>query len=463
MQGCDGQDLVRPTDIAYLHTKRLADERGVRDPGSADAGDLSAGVHMKGGDVAEPQASRLQADLDSVSEFTDRSVPGWTRTALSPWDRVARVWAQRQLRDLGLATWVDAAGNVLGRWPGTDPTLPALMTGSHLDTVEGGGRFDGVVGFAGGVETVRVLQESDVRLRHDLIVASFFNEEPNRFGLSCIGSRAMTGRLTAEHLRLVDSQGGTFGTALTTCGLDIGNLGSARLTPDQVGLFLELHIEQGPMLEEQESQIGLVTSITGVSRFRALFHGRRGHAGTTPMDRRADAGCAAAGTVLAVEQIGSAHDHSRGTTGFVAFTPEAVNVISDLAEVRGELRSPVGEWLADARSQLEDRAHEEGARRSVEVDLDWLSHEHPVRMGDDVLALLDSVVRGLGYRQSRLYSGAEHDAAVMAGLCPTGMVFVPSRGGLSHCPEEWTDIEAITAGVHVLAQAMVAADRTSSR
>lgn len=418
---------------------------------------------MTDGDVLEPQALRLQADLDSVSALTDQSVPGWSRTALSPWDRDARVWAERQLRGLGLATWVDAAGNVLGRWPGTDPTLPALMTGSHLDTVEGGGRFDGMTGFVGGVETVRVLQESDVRLRHDLIVASFFNEEPNRFGLSCIGSRAMTGQLTTEHLRLVDAQGDTFGAALAGCGLDVDNLGSARLTPDQVGLFLELHIEQGPNLEEQGSQIGLVTSITGVSRFRALFHGRRGHAGTIPMNRRADAGCAAAGTVLAVEQIGSSHDHSRGTTGYVSFTPEAVNVVSDLAEVRGELRSPFDEWLEEAQSQLMDRAHEEGARRSVEVELEWLSHEHPTQMSDEVLVLLDGVVRGLGYRHSRLYSGAEHDAALMAALCPTGMVFVPSLGGLSHCPEEWTDIEDVTAGVHVLAQGLVAADRTPSR
>lgn len=418
---------------------------------------------MIGGDVAEPQATRLQADLEAVAALTDGSMPGWTRTALSPWDREARAWAERRLRDLGLSTWVDAAGNVLGRWAGTDPNLPALMTGSHLDTVEGGGRFDGMAGFVGGLETVRVLQESGVRLRHDLIVVSFFNEEPNRFGLSCIGSRALTGQLTPAHLRLVDAQGGTFGAALAGGGLDVEDLGSARLTPAQVGLFLELHIEQGPNLEDQGSQIGLVTSITGVSRFRALFHGRRGHAGTTPMNRRADAGCAAAGTVLAVEQIGSAHDHSRGTTGFVSFTPEAVNVVSELAEVRGELRSPVEEWLEEAQSRLADRAREEGAGRSVEVELEWLSHERPVPMSDDVLGLLDGVVRGLGYRQSRLYSGAEHDAAVMAALCPTGMVFIPSRGGLSHCPEEWTDIDDITAGVHVLAQALVAADRTLNR
>lgn len=412
--------------------------------------------------VTEPQALRLQSDLDAIAEITDRSVPGWTRVALSPWDHAGRTWAAAQLVGLGLETWVDPVGNVLGRWPGTDPTLPALMTGSHLDTVEGAGRFDGMAGFVGAVEAVRMLQESSIRLRHDLLVVSFFNEEPNRFGLSCVGSRAMTGQLTSDHLRLVDGQGITFGSALSSGGIDIDNVTSSQLTPGQVGLFVELHIEQGPVLEEQASQIGLVTSITGVSRFRALFHGRRGHAGTTPMDRRADAGCAAAGTVLAVEHIASAHDHSRGTTGFVSFTPEAVNIVSDLAEVRGELRSPVDEWLVHARSQLAQRAHDEGIRRSVEVELEWLSHERPTSMNRDVLGLLDGVVRSLGYRHSRLYSGAEHDAAVMAALCPTGMVFIPSHDGLSHCPQEWTAIDDIAAGVHVLTQALVAADEPPS-
>jgi beta-ureidopropionase / N-carbamoyl-L-amino-acid hydrolase len=407
-----------------------------------------------------PVAERVEADLAALAALSDRSRPGWTRVALTTVEQEGRRWALRQLRDLGLQTRIDAAGNVIGVLEGSSAGAGALMTGSHTDTVDGGGRFDGVVGFVGALEAVRLIRESGRTLRHDLVVADFFGEEPNRFGLSCVGSRALAGRLSPAHLDLTDAGGQRFGAALEQAGIDPGALGQARLDPGYVRAFIELHVEQGPNLERAGSQLGLVTSITGVTRFRALFSGERGHAGATAMRDRHDAGCAAAGTVLAVERIASVHEHSRGTTGSVLFTPDAVNVVTGQAELTGELRSPDAEWLGYAREELLGAAQAESADRGVRLDWQWLPSEPPVPLDGTLLGLCQRATARLDYRSSLMYSAAEHDAAVMAGLGPAAMIFVPSRDGRSHCPEEWTDTSDVLAGVHALTECLVTADES---
>jgi N-carbamoyl-L-amino-acid hydrolase len=407
-----------------------------------------------------PSAERVAADLAALAAISDRSRPGWTRIALTEAEREGRHWALRQLRDLGLETRMDAAGNVIGVLEGSSAGAGALMTGSHTDTVDGGGRFDGVVGFIGALEAIRLIRESGRTLRHDLVVADFFGEEPNRFGLSCVGSRALAGRLSPAHLDLTDAAGQRFGAALEQAGLDAAHLDRARLDPGYVRAFIELHVEQGPHLERAGSQIGLVTSITGVTRFRALFTGERGHAGATAMRDRHDAGCAAAGTVLAVERIASAREDSRGTTGSVLFTPDAVNVVTGQAELTGEMRSPDGEWLSYARRELLDAAQAESDRRGVHLDWQWQPSEPPVPLDGTLLGLCQRATARLGYRQSLMYSAAEHDAAVMAALGPAAMIFVPSRDGRSHCPEEWTHTSDILAGVHALAECLITADES---
>lgn len=332
------------------------------------------------------------------------------------------------------------------------------MVGSHTDTVVGGGRFDGMVGVVGAIETVRALRESDRKLAHDLVVVDFFNEEPNEFGLSCVGSRAMVGELTRDHLSLLDDRGRSLADALAHVGTDAGSLLAAQYDFSGVDAFVELHIEQGPFLEQQGSQIGLVESITGISRFRALFSGRADHAGTMPMNVRRDAGCAAAGTVLAVERIAGESVQSKGTSGQVTFTPAAVNVVTASAEFRGEFRGPEAEWLRHAQEALTEAAQDEGHRRSVGVEVDWLPLQEPAPMSPTMLSTLSRVVDDLGLTSSRLFSGAEHDAAVIARKVPSGMIFVPSRDGRSHCPEEWTDLTDVAAGVTTLVHTLLALD-----
>ncbi|WP_169721475.1 Zn-dependent hydrolase [Brevibacterium album] len=398
---------------------------------------------------------RLLDDLETLAGLVDDSLPGWTRSALTDLDVDGRHWVLARMREAGLDAHIDAAGNVIGVLAGNGSGRGRIMTGSHTDTVLSGGRFDGNVGVASALEVARSLRASGTTLAHDLVVIDFFNEEVNPHGLSCVGSRALTGALTPAHLAARNQEGTAFGDALGGARVDPNRMHEAAMDLSDVIAYVELHVEQGPNLEAQGTQIGLVTDITGVAPFRSLFTGRQDHAGTTPMSVRRDAGCAAAGTVLAVETIASEQETSRGTSGSITFTPDAVNVINETAEVWGEFRSPDGEWIAHARERLAQAAEAEGAKRGVGVELEWLPSEEPVPMSEPLLGIAGEVVADLGLSHSRLYSGAGHDAAFMALQVPTAMVFVPSQGGRSHCPEEFTESADILAGAEVLLNTIV--------
>lgn len=405
-------------------------------------------------------AERISLDLETLATLTDTTLPGWTRTAFSELDLAGRKWAADQMRAEGLEVHEDAAGNIIGRLPGKHPELGSIATGSHTDTVEGGGRFDGIVGVVGALEAVRLLRENNIQLNHDLLVIVFFNEEPNGWGTSCLGSRALTGTLPQAYFDRENKQGEKLGHALERVGIDPSQmlgvksfLGNANLRS-----FVELHVEQGPVLERLGSQVGIVTSITGVTRFEALFRGQQDHAGTTSMVDRRDAGCTAAGVVLAVERIAEAHDNGRGTTGQVVFTPDAVNVVSEEALITGEFRSPDDEWLSFAQDQLQQAASAEGAKRGVDVAIDWLPTQVPVPMAAPLQRAIEATSARLDLSASKLYSGAEHDAAIMGGIVPSAMIFIPSAAGRSHCPEEWTDLADITAGAAMLANSLIEID-----
>jgi N-carbamoyl-L-amino-acid hydrolase len=401
------------------------------------------------------QGEQLLADLEALSGLVDDSLPGWTRSALTELDVEGRHWVLARMKDAGLDARIDAAGNVIGVLKSDGSARGRIMTGSHTDTVLSGGRFDGNVGVASALEVVRTLRASGITLAHDLVVIDFFNEEVNQYGLSCVGSRALTGGLTAAHLRAQNKEGVAFGDALAGARVDPNRLGEAIMDLSDVIAYVELHVEQGPNLEAQGTQIGLVTDITGVAPFRSIFKGRQDHAGTTPMNIRRDAGCAAAGTVLAVEAIASEHETSRGTSGSITFTPDAVNVVNEAAEVWGEFRSPDAEWIAHARERLLEAANAEGAKRGVEVELEWQASEEPVPMSEPLTAITTQVVSDMGLSHTRMYSGAGHDAAFMALKVPTAMIFVPSHDGRSHCPDEFTESADILAGAEVLLNTIV--------
>lgn len=405
-----------------------------------------------------PARERVASELTELSTLTDSDRPGWTRRALSEFDVSGREFARRLMQQAGMDTRVDGAGNVIGVLPGRLGGRQ-IMLGSHTDTVDGGGRFDGIVGVLGAIEVVRLIRENGIRVDHDLVVVVFFNEEPNDFGLFCVGSRAMTGQVDRGFLALTDPTGRSLAEALPNSRIDPEEFLTAAYDFSPVTAFLELHIEQGPELERAGRQIGVVETITGINHFRALFTGRQDHAGTTPMDVRADAGCAAAGTVLAVESIAESGTNTRGTSGQIRFTPEAVNVVSQIAGLEGEFRGPDGSWLNEAQRRLTAAAGTEAEKRGVEVEVEWTTDDAPVPLHEPITSTITEVADEFGLTRATMFSGAGHDAGIIAAKTQVGMVFVPSVDGRSHCPEEFTDFADIMPGISVLLETVLRIDR----
>lgn len=395
------------------------------------------------------------ADLEALSKFREPNQPGWTRRVFSDAYLRSREWLADTMRGAGLEVVRDPAGNLIGSLGNGNP---AIVTGSHTDTVAGGGRFDGPLGVLAAIDVARCIRDRDVALRHGLRVVDFLGEEPNDFGISCVGSRAMAGTLTAEHLAMRDPSGRTLGEAIDMAGGDSRRISQCRWPRDSVRAFVELHIEQGPVLEQAGVPVGVVSGIAGIERSHVLFEGRSGHAGTTPMSARHDALCAAAEAVLALEKM-AALEGGVGTAGRIEVFPGATNVIPGRAEVWTEVRHTSVEWLNATRARLAAEVEEIGRRRGVATKIEVLSRTDPTICAAEVRSAMLTALEGAGIPHLELASGAGHDTVQMAKLGPAGMLFVPSVGGLSHCPEEMTLPEHVEAGASALLATLLELDR----
>jgi N-carbamoyl-L-amino-acid hydrolase len=400
-----------------------------------------------------PDLDRVASDFEVLASFSDPDAPGWTRRVFSSFDRAGRQWVAERMEQAGLRVEVDAAANLIGRLPGAG-AVGSIVTGSHTDTVRGGGRFDGICGVLGAIEAVRCLGELGAQLSHDLVVVDFLGEEPNDFGLSCVGSRAIAGALEESHLALVGPDGQNLADAIAAAGGQPDKLAGARW-PADLHCYLELHIEQGPILERAGIPIGIVTGIAGIHRLLARIVGQPDHAGTTPMDLRRDALLGAAEAALMVERLGSG---GVATTGRLESRPGALNVVPAEADLWAEARSTDKEWLEAFGRDFTEALEAIAARRQLSSSLSWLSQSAPVPVTPWVADAIAAAASSRGVEALEIPSGAGHDASHMARLGPMGMIFVPSRGGRSHCPEEWTDIAQVGAGIAVLAEAMVILD-----
>jgi N-carbamoyl-L-amino-acid hydrolase len=405
--------------------------------------------------LATPDLGRLQRDFEALSGFREPGLPGWTRRVFSEADGAARAWLADAFAQAGLRVSVDAAGNLIGDLEGQS-SGPAIVTGSHTDTVAGGGRYDGIVGVLAAIEMVRVMRAAGVSLRSPLRIVDFLGEEPNEFGLSCVGSRAVAGALYPEHLRLRDASGASLAEALARVG-NGGDPASARWRSDDVAAFVELHVEQGPRLAEEGVPLAVVSAIAGIHRVGVTFTGQPDHAGTTPMARRHDALCAAAEAILAVEAI--ADVEAVATTGRLQLEPGATNVVPGMVRIWAEFRSPSEQWLDGLEERVADAVARAAGRRGVSVSIEWFSAVAPVPTHPLVREAARRAIHGLGQAPLELYSGAGHDAAHMAVLAPMGMLFVPSIGGRSHCPEEETHMTDVARGVEALAATVLELDR----
>lgn len=408
-------------------------------------------------------ADRLWADVMALAEITDPQRP-YTRRSFTALFLEGRAWLAERFAEAGLAIRIDAAGNLIGRIEGANPALGVIAIGSHSDTVPSGGRFDGVAGVATGLEIVRAFRDSGIRTEHGIEIIDFLAEEPSEYGLSCVGSRGMSGLLDARMLSLTGPGGEALRDALRRVGGDPDRLDQARR--DDIKAFLELHIEQGIVLESRSLDVGIVTSIVGIRRIEIIFQGEADHAGTTPLGLRHDALVAAAATVSSVRRLaeglaGEGPDYFVATVGILTVEPSASNIVPGRARLIVDARTTnpaLTQRFAEAlgRESLEHAA----AARVQRASFETLSDGAPVGCDAELRSALRAGARDLGLGETDLPSGAGHDAAFMSRICPSAMVFVPCRAGKSHAPEEWASREAIAAGAAVIYQAVRALDRS---
>jgi beta-ureidopropionase / N-carbamoyl-L-amino-acid hydrolase len=402
--------------------------------------------------------------LMQLGEITDPARP-WTRTAFSERHGLGREFLTGRMRELGLVTSIDAAGNLIGRREGTELAAGTIMIGSHSDTVVGGGRFDGIAGVIAGLEIVAALNDGGVRLKHSLEIVDFLAEEPNEFGLSCIGSRGMAGALDADMLARKNRAGVTLreGIAATGAGAGAGAVAIGVARRSDVVAFFELHIEQGPVLEAQKRDVGVVTHIAGIRRLALTFKGQAAHAGTTPLDLRQDALVAAARFVLdlraALESRRESQPFVIATVGEIHVAPNAPNVVPGEAKLVVDLRSDASSALVTWTDRIRVLADQAVAGTKVALaECRLLSATEPTTCAPALTAHLREAARDLGLLQQDIVSGAGHDAAFLSQIAPAAMLFVPSRGGMSHCAQEWTDSHELAKGVAAVLRAVRAFD-----
>lgn len=411
-------------------------------------------------------ADRLWADVMALAEITDPARP-YTRRSFTALFLEGRGFLARKFAEAGLATRIDTAGNLIGRLEGSDPTRGVIAIGSHSDTVPSGGRFDGIAGVATGLEIVRALRDAGIKLQHTIEIVDFLAEEPSEYGLSCVGSRGMTGALDGRMLALTEPGGEALRDALRRVGGDPDRLDLARR--NDISAFLELHIEQGIVLESQSLDVGIVTSIVGIRRIEIVFQGEADHAGTTPLGLRHDALVAAAETVVSVRRAAQAldaegSDYFVATVGILTVDPSASNIVPGRCRLVIDART-TNPALTKRFVETLDReslAHATTAR-VMRASFETLSDGPPVACDADLRSALRAGAGDLGLSETDLPSGAGHDAAFMSRICPSAMVFVPCCAGKSHAPGEWADREAIAAGAAVILQAVKALDRSLAR
>jgi N-carbamoyl-L-amino-acid hydrolase len=399
------------------------------------------------------ERDRLLSDIEKLASFSDDDPPGTSRLVFAGADQNARAWLKSLWRDAGLAVREDAVGNMFARWLGTRPELAAIGTGSHIDAIPHSGKFDGTVGVLGGLEAIRALQQSGFQPQRSIELLLFTAEEPTRFGLGCLGSRMLGGSLnSAADANLKDSEGRTLAELRAAAGFH-GSLDEVRLPDGYYAGFVELHIEQGPLLEREKLAVGIVTSIAAPAALRISVEGEGGHAGGVLMPDRKDAFCAAAEIVLAIEQraLATGSVDTCATVGKCHVYPGAVNSIPSRVEMEADIRDTDEERRNQVLREIGEACQRVAAKRNVQVKITPINADAPAACSPHIVEAMVQAAdeSGLGYK--KMVSRAYHDSLFMARIAPVGMVFIPCRGGVSHRPDEYSAPQEIEDGAKVLA------------
>jgi len=397
---------------------------------------------------------RLWAEIEELSRIGQDQRGGVSRPSFSLPDLEARKWLIDRIEKAGLTPRQDSAGNIFGRLPGKTP--PVVMAGSHLDTVINGGRFDGSVGVLSALECLRRIREENFELYRTLELVSFTDEEGNLAG-DFLGSRAFTGQLGEGQLKATRTQfGPPLAEIVEKAGLSVENIPLAAKERPELLAYLELHIEQGPVLEEEEVPIGLVTAIAGKRYFQATFVGRAGHAGTIPMELRQDAFISLADFALKANQLVlRKYEDNTLTIGRVVLKPGSFSIIPGEADFTLDLRSLNCQELEEMAEEVLALAREVASTRGVSFYQQLVDSTGPVAISEPILNRLKALSQELGYDYRLLHSGAGHDAQIIASICPAGLIFIPSLQGLSHVPEEAINPSDLEKGANLLLQALI--------
>jgi N-carbamoyl-L-amino-acid hydrolase len=403
---------------------------------------------------ASPTSLRIDIDrlMDRINELGKiGALPGGgvSRLALTDADKEARDQVGTWMRELGLRFRIDGIGNVVGIRSGSEEVRP-VMVGSHIDTVKTGGLYDGSLGVLAGLEVIKVLNDAGVTTRRPIAVAFFTNEEGARFAPFALGSLVFRGGLPLEEAyNIVGYDGKRVGDELER----IGYRGDALVGAHKPHAYVELHIEQGPVLEANKATIGAVTGVQGISWTEYSIEGEASHAGTTPMPFRSDAGYAACAIGLFVRHLTLDHaGNPLGTVGSISLHPNLVNVVAERAKLTVDLRNTDEAALQEAETELSEFVSRLAEKEGLQIQGRKMARFEPVEFAPKIVNGVERTAQALGLSVKRLPSGAGHDAQMMAPLCRTGMIFVPSTGGLSHNPKEHTEPKDIEAGANVLLQ-----------
>jgi len=404
----------------------------------------------------EIDQQRLLSEIEALAAISDAEPPAVTRIVFTPADLKARAWIISRCEEAGLTVRQDAIGNIFARWNAADPATPTVGTGSHMDAIPNAGKYDGVVGVLGGLEAIRALQRSGFRPKHSIELLVFATEEPTRFGIGCLGSRLLSGTLSAETAgRLKDRDGESVEEVRKKAGLS-GNLQDVKLPTGYYKGFVELHIEQGPLLERARRSLGIVKNIAAPASLRISIEGAGGHAGGVLMPDRKDALCAAAELILSIENAARASGAADTVTtvGVCDVFPGAVNSIPSRVHLTLDIRDTDLARRDGVMQTIERETQGISAKRQVSIQSELLNADAPADCAPEVRAALSDSCRKHGFPFLEMVSRAYHDSLFIARIAPTGMLFIPCRNGYSHRPDEYAAPEDIARGALVLAEAL---------